>query len=620
MPAHTPSSNAPGTTPGITPGAASGAAPTPRKRQPNGADLVIRLLERQGVDVVAGIPGGANLPLYDALGRADSIRHVLARHEQGAGFMAQGMARVTGRPAVFFATSGPGATNTLTAIADAKLDSVPVVCVTGQVPLGLVGSDAFQEVDIYGMSIPVTKHNFLVRSVDELAEVIPAAFRIAASGRPGPVLVDIPKNVQMAPVDQAVFDNPPQPGQPAAPPAPDPAAISRAAALLNAARRPMLYLGGGVVASGASDMAVQLAERAGLPTVMTLMALGAMPAGHPLSLGMLGMHAARHTNLLLAECDVLLVAGARFDDRAVGKAERFCPQATIVHIDIDESELDKILPVHCGITGDVGLALAELLPLLRHRAETGREAWLTRVEECRRRHPFVMPGADDPRTPYGLIRCAADAVDHDAIVATDVGQHQMRTAQAYPLRGPRRWLTSGGLGTMGFGLPAAIGAALARPEATVLCFTGDGSLQMNIQELATAAEEGVNVKILLADNNALGLVRQQQELFYEGRLVASAYRRKVDFARIAEGFGVPAVDLDASEHPLRDLADALRAPGPCLIRVTVPAEANVYPMVPPGADNLQMIGGEPETDAAMQEDDNDCDAHVDATGGRHAHA
>ncbi len=303
MPAHTPSSNAPGitpgTTPGIAPGAASDAAPTPRKRQPNGADLVIRLLERQGVDVVAGIPGGANLP---------SIRHVLARHEQGAGFMAQGMARVTGRPAVFFATSGPGATNTLTAIADAKLDSVPVVCVTGQVPLGLVGSDAFQEVDIYGMSIPVTKHNFLVRSVDELAEVIPAAFRIAASGRPGPVLVDIPKNVQMAPVDQAVFDNPPQPGQPAAPPAPDPAAISRAAALLNAARRPMLYLGGGVVASGASDMAVQLAERAGLPTVMTLMALGAMPAGHPLSLGMLGMHAARHTNLLLAECDVLLSA------------------------------------------------------------------------------------------------------------------------------------------------------------------------------------------------------------------------------------------------------------------------------------------------------------------------
>lgn len=342
---------------------------------------------------------------------------------------------------------------------------------------------------------------------------------------------------------------------PAPPPAPDAAAISRAAGLLNAARRPMLYLGGGVVASGASEAAVQLAER-------------------------------------------------------------FCLQAAIIHIDIDESELDKILPVHCGITGDVGLALAELLPLLRPQVEAGpgagREAWRERVAECRRQHPFIMPGADDPRTPYGLIRRAAGIVNREAIVATDVGQHQMRTAQAYPLCGPRRWLTFGGLGAMGFGLPAAIGAALARPEATVLCFTGDGSLQMNIQELATAAEEGVNVKILLADNNALGLVRQLRELFYEGRLMATAYRNTVDFVRIAEGFGVPAVDLDASDDPLR-------VPGPCLIRVTVPAEANVYPMVPPGADNLRMIGGESATAVAAHRDD-DFETRTNAAGGRHAHA
>ena len=549
-----------------------------------GAELVVRLLERQGVATVAGIPGGANLPIYDALSRSDRIRHVLARHEQGAGFIAQGMARVSGTPAVCLASSGPGATNLLTAMADAKLDSVPLVCITGQVARPMIGTDAFQEVDIYGLSIPITKHNFLVRSAAELAEVIPRAFTLARSGRPGPVLVDIPKDVQ---TETLRLDRLPAPGM--AEPGPSFSAddVARAAAMINEAKRPVLYLGGGVIASGAASLARRLAEQADLPTTTTLMALGALPDGHPLSIGMLGMHGAAYTNLVLDECDLLIACGARFDDRATGLAEKFCPDAKIVHIDIDDSEIHKIRNAHVGIRGDAGRVLSALIPSV---ARTTRFEWRERVAELKAERPLKMAGSDDPRAPYGLVRTVAGLVGPEAIVTTDVGQHQMWVAQAYPFAAPRRWLTSGGLGTMGFGLPAAIGAALARPDATVVCFTGDGSLLMNVQELATAAELGLNVKIVLMNNRSLGLVHQQQTLFYGERLFASTYETPVDFCAVAEGFGIPAHDL-SDEHPRAVLTGALAEPGPCLIHAPIGLEEKVFPMVPPGAANRDMIGG-----------------------------
>lgn len=551
-----------------------------------GAQIIITLLERQGIRTIAGIPGGANLPIYDALAQNQAIRHVLTRHEQGAGFIAQGMARATGRAAVCFATSGPGATNVLTAIADAKLDSIPIVCITGQVPYAMIGTDAFQEVDTYGMSIPITKHNFLVRSADDLLWVIPEAFRIALSGRPGPVLIDVPKDVQVAEVE---FEEWPEPGCPDPFPRFDPVDLKSAARLINRSRRPILYIGGGVIQSGAGSLAVDLAEKASVPTVMTLLGLGAMPADHPLSLGMLGMHAARYANLALEECDLLIAAGVRFDDRATGKVAEFCPGAEIIHIDIDPSELDKIKTSHIGIVGDVGAVLKSLLPLVEKQL---RKEWLTLVSRLKREHPQRFDGANDPLNPYRLTRLAAQLLGDQAIVVTDVGQHQMRTAQVYPFRRPRHWLTSGGLGTMGFGLPAAIGAALARPDCPVVCFSGDGSLLMNIQELATAVEQNVNVKIILMNNNSLGLVHQQQELFFARRIFASDYQARVDFTKVAEGFGVRACDLNRSDDPQQALAHVLSEPGPCLIDVAVDIREMVYPMVPPGAANRTMIGGE----------------------------
>ncbi len=547
--------------------------------------MTILLLERQGVRLIAGIPGGANLPLYDALSQSNKIRHILARHEQGAAFIAQGMARVSGRPAVCFATSGPGAVNTLTAIADARMDSIPIICITGQVSGGMIGTDAFQETDTYGMSIPITKHNFLVRSAEELLEVIPKAFRIAASGRPGPVLIDIPRDVQSGFLE---FKKWPEPGRPDPLPQFEMHNIKEAAKMINHARQPALYLGGGIIHAEAGNTVLRLMEKASLPAVATLMGLGAVPSDHPLFMGMLGMHAARYTNLAIEECDLLIAVGVRFDDRATGRVERFCSKAAVIHIDIDPAEISKLKLAHTGIAGDAGQVLEALLPLIDSNP---RREWLGHIEELKRKHPLQMPGKGDPSTPYGLIAQVAAFLDDNAVITTDVGQHQMWTAQAYPFNHPRCWLPSGGLGTMGFGLPAAIGAALALPDRTVVCFSGDGSLMMNIQELATAVEEDINVKIVLLDNNALGLVRQQQDLFFGKRFFASDYRYRPDFVRIAEGFGMRAVSLGSALDPAATLADALSTPGQHLIHAPISADERVYPMVPPGGANIDMIGG-----------------------------
>ncbi len=548
-----------------------------------GAELIITLLERQGIETIAGMPGGANLPLYDVLARNPRIRHVLARHEQGAGFMAQGMARVTGRPQVCFATSGPGATNLLTAIADAKLDSIPLVCITGQVPTALIGTDAFQEIDTYGLSIPITKHNYLVRDVRELPRIIPEAFRIASSGRPGPVLIDVPKDVQLAEIELAEL---PEPGVPAPAPVPHRNRLEAAAALIGTARRPILYVGGGIIASGAAADLLRLAEKASIPMAPTLMALDAIPSAHPLNLGMLGMHGARFTNLALEACDLLIAVGARFDDRATGKVEAFCPRAQIIHIDIDASEIEKIKPASIGLVADACTALRALLPMVDGGA---RQDWLDKIDRLRSEFPLELEGEDDPRTAYGIIRRAAACLPPDSIITTDVGQHQMKVAQAYRFHAPRTWLTSGGLGTMGFGFPAAIGAALAAPERSVVCFSGDGSFLMNIQELATLAEEHLNVKIILLDNRSLGLVHQIQDLFYGGRFIAVNYPKPVDFAGIANCFGIPSTSLGEEPDPAAALESALRDSGPHLIHAPVDVYDKVFPMVKPGAANSQML-------------------------------
>ncbi len=547
-----------------------------------GAQLIAQLLERQGVTTVAGVPGGANLPLYDAL-RHSRIRHVLARHEQGAGFIAQGMARVTGRPAACLASSGPGATNLLTAIADAKLDSVPLVAITGQVPRALLGTDAFQEIDTFGLSLPITKHSWMVRSADELLDVVPEAIRIAASGRPGPVLIDVPKDVQQEAVDATAL---PPPGMRDRPPRPDPEALARLVAIIDAAARPVLLVGGGVVAAGGADAIRRLAERASIPVAMTLHGLGVLPASHPLALGMVGMHAARATNLVLEECDLVVGLGVRFDDRATGKASEFCPRARIAHVELDAAEIGKIFQPAVAVQADVGEVATALA--VRVQAKP-RAAWRAHVAALQASHPLATPGLDDPCSPYGIVQHTAALLRDDTIVTTDVGQHQMWVAQAFPFRAPRQWLTSGGLGTMGFGVPAAIGAALAAPDRHVVCFTGDGSLLMNVQELATAAQERVRVTIVLLDNGALGLVRQQQELFYGGRLHAAEFEAAPDFAALARAFGVTAFDLGAANDPAGTLAQAVAAEGPCLVRVPIAAGENVYPMVAPGAANRCMI-------------------------------
>ena len=547
--------------------------------QMNGSSLLIEMLKRQGIRVVAGIPGGANLPLYDALGFSD-LRHILVRHEQAGGFLAQGIARSTGKAAACFATSGPGAVNLLTAIADAKLDSVPVVAVTGQVPMGLVGTDAFQEVDTYGMSIPVTKHNFLVRSASELLEVVPEAFRIALSGRQGPVLIDVPKDVQQASLQ---VDSLSEPGVPDPAPEPDGAVLASIARMIASAQRPILYVGGGVIASGAEAEVRALSAACGIPVVCTLMGLGVMAPDDPLSLGMLGMHGSRATNLAVDRADLLIALGVRFDDRATGSITGFAPRARVIHLDIDEAEIGKIRRPDISAGCDVKGALRRLARLV---ARASRETWRREIDALRREYPFLCPVGDSH--PATLVKKLAALAPENSIVTVDVGQHQMWAAQWWPVRRPRTFLTSGGLGTMGFSLPAAMGAALGNPGTPVLVLTGDGSLLINIQELATIAENNLDIKVCVFNNGHLGLVRQQQELFYGQHYVASCFEARPDFAAIACGFGIPGCTI-TMPHDESALERALSIKGPALLDIAVPETENVYPMVPPGKSNVEAI-------------------------------
>ncbi len=553
----------------------------------SGSQLIIKLLERQGVTHIAGVPGGANLPMYDSLS-GSSIKHVLARHEQGAGFIAQGMARVSGQAQVCFASSGPGASNLITAVADARLDSVPLIAITGQVPQHMIGTDAFQEIDTFGLMLPITKHNWMVRSAEELLTVIPEAFRIALSGRPGPVSIDVPKDVQNEVIEVTQW---PEPAGAITTPEFDEQAVKEMLVKIRDSHKPLLMIGGGIVYSGACKALREFAEKLDIPAVQTFMGLGVLPHDHHLSLGMLGMHGARYTNYLLEECDLLIGLGVRFDDRATGKVEAFCPKAEIIHVDIDQSEIGKIKNPVLSIQADVG----EVLTMANQQLEAmQRPLWQQRVEQLKAAHPMVFEGEDEFYRPYGAIKAVAEILDDTANISTDVGQHQMWVAQAYPFNRPRQWISSGGLGTMGFGLPAAIGVALAQPEQKSVCFSGDGSFMMNIQEMATAAEENLDVKVIILNNGHLGLVRQQQTLFYEKNLNAVKFQQAVDFAKAAESMGVKGVDLALSEDPMTDLKNALLEHGPCVINLPISETEMVYPMVAPGGANFDMIGGEAE--------------------------
>ncbi|GJL80529.1 MAG: acetolactate synthase [marine bacterium B5-7] len=550
-----------------------------------GSELLIKLLERQGITHIIGIPGGANLPMYDALTRS-TIKHILARHEQGAGFIAQGMARATGKAQVCFASSGPGASNLVTAVADAKMDSIPLIAITGQVHQAMIGTDAFQEIDTFGLMLPITKHNWMVRSAKELLEVIPQAFEIALSGRPGPVSIDIPKDVQNQIIEIEQF---PEPGVRKMNPIFDIQQVTRMLEKIRHAERPILMIGGGIIYAGASKALLQFAEQLDLPTIQTFMGLGILPSGHPLSLGMLGMHGAPYTNLVLEECDLVIGMGVRFDDRATGKVAAFCPKADIVHVDIDHSEIGKILNPVLSIRADVGEVLTSANEILE---PSQRPLWRQRVAQLKEKYPLILNGQDDLFSPYGAIKTVASLLDDSVNITTDVGQHQMWVAQVYPFNRPRQWASSGGLGTMGFGLPAAIGMALAQPERKVICFTGDGSLMMNIQELATAAEHDLDIKVVILNNNHLGLVRQQQTLFYEKNLSAVKFKQEVDFALTARGMGMKGVNLAVSDNPLLDLKSALLEQGPCVINIPIAETEMVFPMVAPGGANRDMIHGQ----------------------------
>jgi len=554
-------------------------------------DAVMECLKAEGVDVVFGLPGGANLPTYDAFVNG-GLRHILVRHEAGGGHAAEGYAKATGKVGVAFATSGPGATNLITPICDAMMDSVPVVFITGQVRTELLGTDGFQEADTIGITMPIVKHSFMITRPEEIPRAIHEAFHIARSGRPGPVLVDIPQDLSRAEIDYEPVTDIRLPGyQPRV--EGNQKQIRQAAKALAAAQRPVIYAGGGVVNAEASAELTEFATSDRFPVTCTLMGLGAFPAPHPQWLGMLGMHGTRAANYAMDEADLICAIGARFDDRITGKLAEFAPQAKFIHVDIDPAEISKNVPAHIPIVGDARNVLSKLL--VEYRALDADPArlddWWTKIEAWKAEHPLrYEDSADSEIKPQYLIQALYEATDGQAIVVSDVGQHQMWTAQYYHFTRPRQWINSGGLGTMGFGLPAAMGAKVGAPDQTVCVIAGDGSIQMNIQELATCVQEQIAVKVFIMNNGYLGMVRQWQELFWDHRYSQVDMGDYPDFVKLAQAYGATGLRFTDKGSLVEDIRGAIATPGAVVADVRVTREENTYPMIAPGAAARDMVG------------------------------
>jgi acetolactate synthase-1/2/3 large subunit len=548
-------------------------------------------LKAEGVDVVFGLPGGANLPTYDAFYDA-GIKHVLVRHEAGGGHAAEGYAKATGKVGVAFGTSGPGATNLVTPIMDAMMDSVPVVFITGQVRTDLLGTDGFQEADTIGITMPAVKHSFMIQHPLEIPRVIHEAFHVARTGRPGPVVVDIPVDLSRADIPYEPVTDVRLPGyQPTT--EGNQKQIRQAAKALASARRPVIYAGGGVINANAGQELVEFATADRFPVTCTLMGLGGFPAPHPQWLGMLGMHGTRAANYAMDEADLICAVGARFDDRITGKLAEFAPRAKFIHIDVDPAEISKNVPAHIPIVGDAKNILAKLL--LEYRAlgiDAGRlDEWWSRIDGWRERYPLRYDdSADSEIKPQYMIQALYEATGGNAILTSDVGQHQMWTAQYYHFAKPRHWINSGGLGTMGFGLPAAMGAQVGCPEALVCCVAGDGSVQMNIQELATCAQNNIPIKVFIMNNGYLGMVRQWQELFWDRRYSQVDMGEFPDFVKLADAYGATGMRFSDKTTLLEDMKRALAIEGPVLVDVRVTREENTYPMIAPGAAARDMVG------------------------------
>jgi len=553
----------------------------------SGAQVVVEALLKEGARTVFGFPGGAMIPLYDVLYETKEIKHILTRHEQGAVHAADGYARATGKVGVCMATSGPGATNLVTGIATAYMDSIPIVAFTGQVPTSMIGNDAFQEANITGITYSITKHNYLVKEVNELPSILKEAFHVAGTGRKGPVLVDLPKDILMGetkipyPQEAKIRSyNPTHKG--------NPKQIKRAALAIDKSEKPVIYAGGGVISSEASAELIQFACHTQIPVTTTLMGLGAFPEDNQLSLGMLGMHGTRYANYAISETDLIIAVGARFDDRITGKISEFAPYAKIIHIDIDPTAISKNVRAAIPIVGDAKDILSQLIPLVKKGEK--REKWHAKIKEWKEKHPLKYEMGEDLKPQY-VVEKIYEVTKGEAIITTEVGQNQMWAAQFYQYTNPRSFISSGGLGTMGYGFPAAIGAQVGCPDKIVFDIAGDGSFQMNIQELTTAVNYKVPVKIAILNNGYLGMVRQWQQLFYRGRYSQVDIEGSPDFVKIAEAYGAKGIRVDKAEEVEPALKKALATPGPVVLDFRISREENVYPMVPAGAALTQMIEG-----------------------------
>ena len=556
-------------------------------------DAIIECLKAEGVEHLFGIPGGANLPTYDALYDA-GIRHIQCRHEQGAGHAAEGYAKASGKVGVALATSGPGATNLVTAIADAHMDSVPCVFITGQVRTELIGTDGFQEADVTGITMPIVKHSFLIQDPREIPRTIHEAFHIARTGRPGPVLVDIPQDLSRAdiPYEPIDLDKISLPGyQPTT--EGNAKQIRLAAKALAHARRPVIYGGGGVINANAAEEFRQFCTSDNFPVTLTLMGLGALPGDHPQFLGMLGMHGTRTANYAMDEADLIVAVGARFDDRVTGKLSEFAPRAKFVHIDIDPAEISKNVPAHIPIVGDAKKVLPKLTAEYRALGADPKrlDAWWERIRGWQKKYPLRYDETPDGEIkPQRMIETLYEVTGGDAIITSDVGQHQMWTAQYYKFKRPRQWINSGGLGTMGFGLPSAMGAKVARPDETVVCVAGDGSLIMTVQELATCVTENIPVKVFIMNNGYLGMVRQWQELFWNRRYCAVEMGPSPDWVKLAEAFGCKGMRCTDKNELADAMREAIAHDGPVVLDIHVTREENCFPMIPAGAPAREMVG------------------------------